>query len=95
MRAFPHVRALGVPVFFDVTHTLQLPGARRRRHGRAGGSSSSRWRAPPSPVGVDGVFLEVHDDPARARSDADNALRLDLLPRLLQRLLRVHAAVGA
>jgi len=46
-------------------------------------------------AGVDGVFMEVHDDPARARSDAENALRLDLLPSLLQRLSRVHAAIQA
>jgi 2-dehydro-3-deoxyphosphooctonate aldolase (KDO 8-P synthase) len=44
-------------------------------------------------AGVDGVFLEVHDDPARARSDAQNALRLDALDALLRRLLRIDAVV--
>ncbi len=44
-------------------------------------------------AGVDGVFLEVHDDPARAKSDAQNALRLDLLEPLLRRLLAIDAIV--
>jgi 2-dehydro-3-deoxyphosphooctonate aldolase (KDO 8-P synthase) len=44
-------------------------------------------------AGLDGVFLEVHDDPTRARSDAQNALRLDLLEPLLQRLLALDAVV--
>jgi len=42
-------------------------------------------------AGVDGVFLEVHEEPARAKSDAQNALRLDLLEPLLERLVRIHA----
>jgi 2-dehydro-3-deoxyphosphooctonate aldolase (KDO 8-P synthase) len=44
-------------------------------------------------AGLDGVFLEVHEDPSRARSDAQNALRLDLLEPLLQRLLALDAVV--
>jgi 2-dehydro-3-deoxyphosphooctonate aldolase (KDO 8-P synthase) len=44
-------------------------------------------------AGVDGVFLEVHDDPSRARSDAQNALRLDALDALLERLMRLDAIV--
>ena len=46
-------------------------------------------------AGVDGVFLEVHDDPANAKSDGANALRLDKLKGLLEQLLAVHAAVAA
>jgi 2-dehydro-3-deoxyphosphooctonate aldolase (KDO 8-P synthase) len=46
-------------------------------------------------AGVDGVFLEVHDDPSRAKSDAQNALRLDLLDALLDRLMRIDAVVKA
>ena len=56
-------------------------------------STSSRSPRPASAAGVDGVFLEVHDDPARARSDAQNALRLDRLEPLLRRLLAIDAIV--
>ena len=93
MRAFPIMRALGYPVVYDVTHSLQLPGARRRRHRGTGGVHRAdglrRRRA-----GVDGVFMEVHEEPSRAKSDAQNALRLDLLPALLDTLvasMRSHA----
>ena len=86
MRAFPILRALGYPVIYDVTHSLQLPGARRRRHRRPGGVHRADGLRPASAAGVDGVFMEVHEDPPRAKSDAQNALRLDLLPALLDRL---------
>jgi 2-dehydro-3-deoxyphosphooctonate aldolase (KDO 8-P synthase) len=46
-------------------------------------------------AGVDGIFLEVHEEPCRARSDAQNALRLDLLPSLLRRLVRIHEITRA
>ena len=94
MRAFPMLRALGYPVVYDVTHSLQLPGRRRRRHRAARRSSSSRWRRAGVAAGVDGVFMEVHEDPPRAKSDAQNALQLDLLPALLDRLVRIHAIVA-
>jgi 2-dehydro-3-deoxyphosphooctonate aldolase (KDO 8-P synthase) len=85
MRAFPIMRALGVPVVFDVTHSLQLPGA-----GDGVTAGLAQFIEPLASAGVaagvDGVFLEVHDDPARARSDAQNAMRLDLLEALLRRL---------
>jgi 2-dehydro-3-deoxyphosphooctonate aldolase (KDO 8-P synthase) len=92
MRTFPQLRALDAPVVYDVTHSLQLPGA---GDGRTSGQAAYIETMATAGVaaGVDGVFMEVHEDPARARSDAENALRLDLLPALLQRLLRVHAAV--
>ena len=92
MRAFPMIRDLGVPVVFDVTHSLQLPG---------GGDGVTAGQAQYIPTlaaagvaaGVDGVFLEVHDDPANARSDAQNALRLELLAPLLRRLTAIDALV--
>jgi 2-dehydro-3-deoxyphosphooctonate aldolase (KDO 8-P synthase) len=92
MRSLPQLRALGAPVVYDVTHSLQLPGA---GEGRTSGQATYIETMATAGVaaGVDGVFMEVHEDPARALSDAENALRLDLLPALLQRLLRVHAAV--
>jgi 2-dehydro-3-deoxyphosphooctonate aldolase (KDO 8-P synthase) len=92
MRAFPIVRALGVPVVFDVTHSLQLPGA-----GNGVTAGLAQYIEPLASAGVaagvDGVFMEVHDDPARARSDAQNALRLDLLAPLLARLTAIDAIV--
>ena len=91
MRAFPMLRALGYPVVFDVTHSLQLPGG---GEGESGGLPQFIEPLASAGVaaGVDAVFMEVHDDPSRARSDGANALRLDLLEPLLRRLTRIDAA---
>jgi 2-dehydro-3-deoxyphosphooctonate aldolase (KDO 8-P synthase) len=90
MRAFPIMRELGVPVVFDVTHSLQLPGG-----GDGVTAGLAQYITPLASAGVaagvDGVFLEVHEEPARARSDAQNALRLDLLEPLLRRLIAIDA----
>jgi 2-dehydro-3-deoxyphosphooctonate aldolase (KDO 8-P synthase) len=92
MRVFPILRGQGVPVIFDVTHSLQLPGA-----GDGVSAGLAQYIEPLASAGVaagvDGVFLEVHDDPARAKSDAQNALDLDLLEPLLHRLLAIDAVV--
>jgi 2-dehydro-3-deoxyphosphooctonate aldolase (KDO 8-P synthase) len=90
MRAFPMMRAQGVPVVFDVTHSLQLPGG---GDGVTAGQAEYIETLASAGVaaGVDGVFLEVHEEPARARSDAQNALRLDKLEGLLHRLLAIDA----
>ena len=92
MRAFPIMRALGCPVVFDVTHSLQLPGA---GEGASGGLSQYVEPLASAGVGagVDGVFLEVHEDPARALSDGPNALPLDRLRPLLVRLAAIHTIV--
>jgi 2-dehydro-3-deoxyphosphooctonate aldolase (KDO 8-P synthase) len=91
MRAFPMLRALGVPVVFDVTHSLQLPGA-----GDGVTAGQAEYIEPLASAGVaagvDGVFLEVHEEPSRAKSDAQNALKLDRLEPLLHRLLAIEAA---
>ena len=91
MRSFPMLRALGYPVVFDVTHSLQLPGG---GEGESGGLPQFIEPLASAGVaaGVDAVFMEVHDDPSRARSDGANALRLDLLEPLLRRLTRIDAA---
>jgi 2-dehydro-3-deoxyphosphooctonate aldolase (KDO 8-P synthase) len=91
MRAFPILRGLGCPVVFDVTHSLQLPGA---GDGVTAGQAEFIDTLAPAGVaaGVDGVFLEIHDDPPRAKSDAQNALALDRLEALLRLLLRIDAA---
>ncbi|MFB3854487.1 MAG: 3-deoxy-8-phosphooctulonate synthase [Vicinamibacterales bacterium] len=90
MRAFPIIRGLGVPVVFDVTHSLQLPGG-----GDGVTAGLAQYIEPLAAAGVaagvDGVFMEVHEDPQRARSDAQNALRLDRLEPLLDRLVRIDA----
>ena len=89
MRAFPMLRALEYPVIFDVTHSLQLPG------GGDGVTAGLAQYIEPlasagAAAGVDGLFLEVHDEPAKAKSDAGNALRLDQLEALMLKLTRIH-----
>jgi 2-dehydro-3-deoxyphosphooctonate aldolase (KDO 8-P synthase) len=92
MRAFPIMRASGVPVVFDVTHSLQLPGG-----GDGVTAGLAEYIEPLASAGVaagvDGVFLEVHEDPAQAKSDAQNALRLDRLEPLLRRLMAIDRIV--
>jgi 2-dehydro-3-deoxyphosphooctonate aldolase (KDO 8-P synthase) len=94
MRAFPLLRSLGYPVVYDVTHSLQLPGG-----GDGVTAGQAEFIEPMASAGVaagvDGIFLEVHEEPCRARSDAQNALRLDLLPSLLRRLVRIHEITRA
>jgi 2-dehydro-3-deoxyphosphooctonate aldolase (KDO 8-P synthase) len=92
MRAFPVMRAFGVPVIFDVTHSLQLPGA---GDGATAGQAEFIETLASAGVGagIDGIFLEVHEEPSRARSDAQNALRLERLEPLLHRLLAIDAVV--
>ena len=89
MRAFPMMRALGYPVVYDVTHSLQLPGG-----GDGVTAGQAEFIEPMAcagvGAGVDGVFMEVHQDPPRAKSDAQNALKLDLLPALLDSLVQIH-----
>jgi 2-dehydro-3-deoxyphosphooctonate aldolase (KDO 8-P synthase) len=101
MRAFPLMRGiaglqagLGVPVVFDVTHSLQLPGA-----GDGVTAGQAEFIEPLASAGVaagvDGVFLEIHEEPSRAKSDAQNALRLDKLASLLDRLVKLDSIVRA
>ncbi len=91
-RAFPMLRELGYPVIFDVTHSLQLPGA-----GDGVTAGLAHYIEPMSQAGVaagvDGVFMEVHEEPSRAKSDAANALRLDLLEPLMRRLVALDKIV--
>lgn len=90
MRAFPILRSLGYPVVFDVTHSLQLPGA---GNGVTAGLAEyiEPLAAAGVAAGVDAVFMEVHEEPSRARSDAGNALRLDKLEALMRKLTRIDA----
>ena len=92
MRAIPMLHELGCPVVFDVTHALQQPGG-----GDGVTTGLSQYIEPLAAAGVaagaDAVFMEVHEEPARAKSDAANALRLDRLEMLLLKLKRISAAV--
>jgi 2-dehydro-3-deoxyphosphooctonate aldolase (KDO 8-P synthase) len=90
MRSFPILRSMGHPVVFDVTHSLQLPGA---GDGVTAGQSEfiEPLAAAGVAAGVDGVFMEVHEDPYQAKSDAQNALPLDRLEPLVLRLMNIHA----
>jgi 2-dehydro-3-deoxyphosphooctonate aldolase (KDO 8-P synthase) len=89
-RSLPVMRRLA-PVVFDGTHSVQQPSA---ANGVSGGQPEFIPLLARAAVaaGVDGIFLEVHDDPAHAKSDGANALRLDLLKPLLEKLLAIHAA---
>ena len=91
-RSLPVMRRLA-PVVFDATHSVQQPSA-------AGGVSGGQPEFIPLlaraavAAGIDGLFLEVHDDPANAKSDGANALDLKLLKPLLETLLAIHAAAA-
>lgn len=88
MRAFPQLRALGYPVIYDVTHSLQLPSA---GDGVTAGQPEfiEPLAAAGVAAGVDGIFLEVHDQPSLAKSDGPNALPLERLEPLLDRLVQI------
>jgi 2-dehydro-3-deoxyphosphooctonate aldolase (KDO 8-P synthase) len=85
MRSFPILAKTGCPVIFDVTHSVQLPGGQGHASGGQPEFIEPLARAGTA-VGVDAIFLEVHDRPERALSDGSNALRLDRLPELLSKL---------
>ena len=90
MRAFPMLRALGYPVVYDATHSLQLPGG-----GDGVTAGQAEYIEPLASAavaaGIDGLFVEVHDNPARAKSDAQNALPLERVEPLLRHLLRLDS----
>lgn len=91
-RAIPQMQALGVPVIFDATHSVQEPGGL--------GSSTGGNRAMVEPlaraataIGVDGLFFETHPDPDSSPSDGPNMVPLEQFPGLLRRLLRIRETV--
>jgi 2-dehydro-3-deoxyphosphooctonate aldolase (KDO 8-P synthase) len=92
MRSFPIMRKTGCPVVFDVTHSVQLPGGAGKSSGGQPEFIEPLARAGTA-VGVDGVFLEVHENPAKALSDGTNALPLAELPALLGKLSQIAALV--
>jgi 2-dehydro-3-deoxyphosphooctonate aldolase (KDO 8-P synthase) len=90
MRSFPIMRKLGYPLVFDVTHSVQLPGGEGKSSGGQPEFIEPLARAGTA-LGVDGLFLEVHDNPANALSDGSNALALEKLQPMLERILRIAA----
>jgi len=89
-RSFVIMREFGQPVVFDVTHSVQAPGGQGDRSGGDARFVPFLARAGAA-VGVDGFFMEVHDDPANALSDGPNALDLKLFPQLVEDILRIYA----
>ena len=92
MRSLPIMRALGFPVVFDASHSVQLPG------GKGDATDGQREFILPLAraavaVGVDGIFLEVHDQPEKARCDGPNALPLEQVPEFLDQVLRIREMV--
>jgi 2-dehydro-3-deoxyphosphooctonate aldolase (KDO 8-P synthase) len=92
MRSFPIMRKSGFPVVFDATHSVQLPG------GQGGSSGGQREfveylsRAAVA-TGIDGVFMEVHEDPEKALCDGPNSIKLDDLGELLRQLKSIDMIV--
>ena len=93
MRSFPQLQSLGYPVIYDVTHSLQLPGA---GDGVTSGQAQfiESMASAGVAAGVNGIFLEVHEQPNEAKSDAANALALNRLEPLLRRLVAINETVA-
>lgn len=89
MRSFPIMRSFGVPVVFDVTHSLQLPGGLGHATGGQSEYIEPLARAGVA-CGVDAVFMEVHESPENALSDGPNALPLERMQKLLDMLREIH-----
>ncbi len=90
MRSFPVLRSFGYPVIFDITHSVQRPGG---LGDRSGGEAHFIDTLGPAGVsaGVQGIFMETHEDPSQALSDGPNAYRLDRMKGFLTHLKKVHA----
>lgn len=91
-RGIPQMKELGHPVILDITHSLQQPN---QQSGVTGGMPSLIETVAKAgvAVGADGLFIETHHDPANAKSDGANMLRLDLLEGLLEKLVRIRQAI--
>jgi 2-dehydro-3-deoxyphosphooctonate aldolase (KDO 8-P synthase) len=94
MRGLAIMRGLGVPVIFDATHSVQLPGGAGGASGGQREFAAGLARAAAA-MGIDGLFLEVHPDPDRAPCDGPNMIPFADLPALLQSVQAVHEVVRA
>lgn len=91
MRSLPWMREQGVPVIFDATHSVQRPGGLGGTTGGDGVLAPVLARCAVA-AGVDGVFMEVHEDPSKALSDGPNQIPLAEIENILTRLLAIHHA---
>ena len=92
-RGIPQMQQFGYPVIMDVTHSLQQPN---QTSGVTGGLPTliETIAKAAIAVGADGLFIETHPEPSKAKSDGANMLQLDLLEGLLTKLVRIREAVG-
>ncbi len=90
MRSFPVMRSFGYPVVFDATHSVQLPGGQGTSSGGQREYVESLSKAAVA-AGIDGIFMEVHENPEKALCDGPNSIPLDQLPELLKRLMAIDA----
>jgi 2-dehydro-3-deoxyphosphooctonate aldolase (KDO 8-P synthase) len=93
MRSFPIMRGYGAPVVYDITHSMQRPG------GEGSSTGGTRQFARPlaraaAATGVDGFFMEVHDDPSVARSDRTTQLDVATAKQIIEEVLQIHEALG-
>jgi len=93
-RALPQMRALGYPVVFDATHSVQMPGGQGNRSGGQREFVPHLARAAAA-IGIDALFMEVHENPDKALSDGPNMVPLAELETLLRQLLKVREAIAA
>ena len=92
MRSLVIMRELGYPVIYDATHSVQLPGGQGNASGGERNMVMPLARAAVA-TGCDGLFLEVHENPAQALSDAATMLSIEALPNLLDQVLEIHRVV--
>jgi len=90
-RSLPRMRAIPVPVCFDATHSIQLPGGQGHASGGEREFITPLARAAVA-VGVDALFFEVHDDPERALCDGPSQIPLDAFPAVLDGILAIDRA---
>jgi 2-dehydro-3-deoxyphosphooctonate aldolase (KDO 8-P synthase) len=93
MRALVQMRALGVPVCLDATHSVQMPGGGGDTTGGDRGFVAPLARAAAA-VGIDALFMEIHEDPGVAKSDGPNSLDFDMADRLLADVRAIRRALG-
>ncbi|MBT6846681.1 MAG: 3-deoxy-8-phosphooctulonate synthase, partial [Planctomycetaceae bacterium] len=92
MRSLPQMQQFGVPVIFDATHSVQQPGGQGETTGGQREMVEPLARAAVA-MGVDGLFIETHPDPAQSPSDGPNMIPLNEMKTLLQRLTKIRACV--
>jgi 2-dehydro-3-deoxyphosphooctonate aldolase (KDO 8-P synthase) len=93
MRSFPIMRAYGAPVVYDITHSMQRPGGRRNVHRRDAPVRAPLARAAAA-TGVDGFFMEVHDNPDAPMSDRTTQLDVATARQTIREILAIRSALA-